>query len=134
MEAFKVYLAAVVTTVVAIAGPFAFTSYVGRNAPRFHLGAARCGHRVDASNTGRGTTVLKYDITLGEYVITPQERMEQLVERIKKRLIKIDRLNDIKGVRSGSISADIGVEMALLSDDRAELRAVQKELGIHVAA
>jgi hypothetical protein len=89
---------------------------------------------VDASNKGRGTTVLKYDITTGEYIITPQERMEQLVERIKKRLIKIDRLNDIKGVRSGSISADIGMEMALLSDDRAELRAVQKELGIHVAA
>ena len=77
---------------------------------------------------------MKYDITLGEYVITPQERMEQLVERIKKRLIKIDRLNDIKGVRSGSVSADIGVEMALLSDDRAELRAVQKELGINVTA
>ena len=89
---------------------------------------------MDASNKGRGTTVLKYDITTGEYIITPQERMEQLVERIKKRLIKIDRLNDIKGVRSGSISADIGMEMALLSDDRAELRAVQKELGIHVAA
>jgi hypothetical protein len=89
---------------------------------------------VDASNTRRGTTVLTYDITTGEYVITPQERMEQLVERIKKRLIKIDRLNDIKGVRSGSVSADIGMEMALLSDDRAELRAVQKELGIHVTA
>ena len=77
---------------------------------------------------------MKYDITLGEYVITPQERMEQLVERIKKRLIKIDRLNEIKGVRSGSVSADIGMEMALLSDDRAELRAVQKELGINVTA
>ena len=77
---------------------------------------------------------MKYDITLGEYVITPQERMDMLVERIKKRLIKIDRLNDIKGVRSGSVSADIGMEMALLSDDRAELRAVQKELGIHVTA
>ena len=77
---------------------------------------------------------MKYDITTGEYVITPQERMEQLVERIKKRLIKIDRLNDIKGVRSGSVSADIGMEMALLADDRAELRAVQQELGIHVAA
>jgi hypothetical protein len=89
---------------------------------------------VAASNTGRGTTVLKYDITTGEYVITPQERMEQLVERIKKRLIKIDRLNDIKGVRSGSVSADIGMEMALLSDDRAELRQMQKELGIHVTA
>jgi hypothetical protein len=89
---------------------------------------------VDASNTGRGTTVLKYDITTGEYVITPQERMEQLVDRIKKRLIKIDRLNDIKGVRSGSISADIGVEMALLSDDRAELRELQKVMGIDVTA
>lgn len=89
---------------------------------------------MDASNTGRGTTVLKYDITTGEYVITPQERMEQLVERIKKRLIKIDRLNDIKVVRSGSVSADIGMEMALLSDDRAELRQMQKELGIHVTA
>lgn len=77
---------------------------------------------------------MKYDITTGEYVITPQERMDQLVERIKKRLIKIDRLNDIKGVRSGSVSADIGMEMALLADDRAELRKVQKELGIHVAA
>ncbi len=77
---------------------------------------------------------MKYDITTGEYVITPQERMEQLVERIKKRLIRIDRLNDIKGVRSGSVSADIGMEMALLADDRAELRKVQKELGIHVAA
>jgi len=77
---------------------------------------------------------LKYDITLGEYVITPQERMEQLVERIKKRLIKIERLNDIKGVRSGSISADIGVEMALLSDDRAELRELQKVMGIDVTA
>ena len=77
---------------------------------------------------------MKYDITTGEYVITPEERMEQLVERIKKRLIKIDRLNDIKGVRSGTVSADIGMEMALLADDRAELRAVQKELGIHVAA
>jgi hypothetical protein len=89
---------------------------------------------VDANISRRGTTVLKYDITLGEYVITPQERMEQLVERIKKRLIKIDRLNDIKGVRSGSVSADIGMEMALLSDDRAELRQMQKELGIHVTA
>lgn len=77
---------------------------------------------------------MKYDITTGEYVITPQERMEQLVERIKKRLIKIDRLNEIKGVRSGSVSADIGMEMALLADDRAELRKVQKELGINVAA
>jgi len=62
---------------------------------------------VDAINTGRGTTILTYDITTGEYVITPQERMDMLVERIKKRLIKIDRLNDIKG---------------------------QKELGIHVTA
>ena len=77
---------------------------------------------------------MKYDITTGEYVITPQERMEQLVERIKKRLIKIDRLNDIKGVRSGTVSADIGMEMALLSDDRAELRQVQRELGINVAS
>ena len=77
---------------------------------------------------------MTYDITTGEYVITPQERMDMLVERIKKRLIKIDRLNDIKGVRSGSISADIGMEMALLSDDRAELRQMQKELGIHVTA
>jgi hypothetical protein len=77
-------------------------------------------------------SVLTYDITTGEYVITPQERMEQLVDRIKKRLIKIDRLNEIKGVRSGSISADIGIEMALLSDDRAELRELQKVLGIDV--
>ena len=89
---------------------------------------------MDASNTGRGTTILNYDITTGEYVITPQERMEQLVNRIKMRLKKIDRLNDIKGVRSGSVSADIGMEMALLSDDRAELRQMQKELGIHVTA
>jgi len=77
---------------------------------------------------------LTYDITTGEYVITPQERMDMLVDRIKKRLIKIDRLNDIKGVRSGSVSADIGMEMALLSDDRAELRQMQKELGINVTA
>jgi len=75
---------------------------------------------------------LTYDITTGEYVITLEERKEQLVDRIKKRLIKIERLNDIKGVRSGSISADIGIEMALLSDDRAELREVQKVLGIDV--
>lgn len=68
----------------------------------------------------------------GEYEITPQERMDQLVDRIKKRLIKIDRLNEIKGVRSGSISADIGIEMALLSDDRAELRELQKVMGIDV--
>jgi len=77
-------------------------------------------------------SVLTYDITTGEYVITLEERKEQLVDRIKKRLIKIERLNDIKGVRSGSISADIGIEMALLSDDRAELREVQKVLGIDV--
>ena len=89
---------------------------------------------MDAINTRRGTTILTYDITTGEYVITPQERMDMLVDRIKKRLIKIDRLNDIKGVRSGSVSADIGMEMALLSDDRAELRQMQKELGIHVTA
>ena len=75
---------------------------------------------------------MRYDITTGEYEITPQERMDQLVDRIKKRLIKIDRLNDIKGVRSGNVSADIGIEMALLSDDRAELREVQKVLGIDV--
>jgi len=77
---------------------------------------------------------MTYDITTGQYTITPQERMDMLVDRIKKRLIKIERLNDIKGVRSGSISADIGMEMALLSDDRAELRQMQKELGIHVTA
>ena len=29
-------------------------------------------------------------------------------------------------MRSGSISADIGIEMALLPDDRAELRELQK--------
>lgn len=75
---------------------------------------------------------MTYDITTGEYEITPQERMDQLVDRIKKRLIKIDRMNEIKGVRSGSISADIGVEMALLSDDRAELRELQKVMGIDV--
>ena len=107
---------------------------MGRNAPRFYLGATRYRYRVDASNTGRGTTVLTYNEVTGEYEITPQERMEQLVDRIKKRLIKIDRLNDIKGVRSGTVSTDIGMEMALLSDDRAELRKLQKELGIHVAA
>jgi len=77
---------------------------------------------------------LTYNEVTGEYEITPQERMEQLVDRIKRRLIKIDRLNDIKGVRSGTVSTDIGMEMALLSDDRAELRKLQKELGIHVAA
>ena len=77
---------------------------------------------------------MTYNEVTGEYEITPQERMEQLVDRIKKRLIKIDRLNDIKGVRSGTVSTDIGMEMALLSDDRAELRKLQKELGIHVAA
>ena len=68
----------------------------------------------------------------GEYEITLEERKEQLVDRIKRRLIKIERLNDIKGVRSGSISADIGIEMALLSDDRAELRELQKVMGIDV--
>ena len=77
-------------------------------------------------------SVLTYNEMTGEYEITPQERMDQLVDRIKKRLIKIDRLNDIKGVRSGSVSADIGVEMALLSDDRAELRELQKVMGIDV--
>ncbi len=77
---------------------------------------------------------MTYNEVTGEYEITPQERMEQLVDRIKRRLIKIDRLNDIKGVRSGTVSTDIGMEMALLSDDRAELRKLQKELGIHVAA
>ena len=75
---------------------------------------------------------MTYNEITGEYEITLEERKEQLVERIKKRLIKIDRLNEIKGVRSGSISADIGIEMALLSDDRAELREVQKVLGIDV--
>lgn len=75
---------------------------------------------------------MTYNEMTGEYEITPQERMDQLVDRIKKRLIKIDRLNEIKGVRSGSISADIGIEMALLSDDRAELRELQKVMGIDV--
>ena len=75
---------------------------------------------------------MKYDITTGEYVISPEERMEQLVDRIKKRLIKIERLNEVTGVRWGGHSADIGMEQALLSDDRAELRLLQKELGIDV--
>jgi len=75
---------------------------------------------------------LKYDITTGEYVISPEERMQQLVDRIKKRLIKIERLNEVTGVRWGGHSADIGMEQALLSDDRAELRLLQKELGINV--
>ena len=75
---------------------------------------------------------MTYDVTTGEYVITLEERKEQLVDRIKKRLIKIERLNEIKGVRSGSISADIGIEMALLSDDRAELRELQNVMGIDV--
>ena len=77
---------------------------------------------------------MKYDITTGEYVITPQERMDILVDRIKMRLIKIDRLNDIKGVRNGSVSADLGWEQAMLADDRRELRQMQKELGINVAS
>lgn len=75
---------------------------------------------------------MTYNEMTGEYEITLEERKEQLVDRIKRRLIKIDRLNDIKGVRSGSISADIGIEMALLSDDRAELRELQKVMGIDV--
>jgi len=77
-------------------------------------------------------SVLTYDITNGEYVMTPQERMEQLVDRIKKRLIKIERLNEVRGVRWSGHSADIGIEQALLLDDRAELRQLQKELGIDV--
>ena len=105
---------------------------MGRNAPRFYLAATRYRHRVAPNNTRRGTTVLKYDITTGEYVITPQERMEQLVDRIKKRLIKIERLNEVRGVRWSGHSADIGIEQALLSDDRAELRQLQRELGIDV--
>ena len=75
---------------------------------------------------------MTYNEMTGEYEITLEERKEQLVDRIKRRLIKIERLNDIKGVRNGNISADIGIEMALLSDDRAELREVQKVLGIDV--
>ena len=75
---------------------------------------------------------MTYNEMTGEYEITLEERKEQLVDRIKRRLIKIERLNDIKGVRSGSISADIGIEMALLSDDRAELRELQKVMGIDV--
>jgi hypothetical protein len=77
-------------------------------------------------------SVLTYNEVTGEYVITPQERMQQLVDRIKKRLIKIDRLNEVRGVRWNGHSADIGMEQALLSDDRAELRLLQKELGINV--
>jgi hypothetical protein len=87
---------------------------------------------VAANISRRGTTVLTYDITTGEYVMTPQERMEQLVDRIKKRLIKIERLNEVRGVRWSGHSADIGMEQALLLDDRAELRQLQKELGIDV--
>jgi hypothetical protein len=87
---------------------------------------------VAANNTRRGATVLTYDITTGECVMTPQERMEQLVDRIKKRLIKIERLNEVRGVRWSGHSADIGMEQALLLDDRAELRQLQKELGIDV--
>ena len=75
---------------------------------------------------------MTYNEMTGEYEITLEERKEQLVDRIKRRLIKIERLNDIKGVRSGSISADIGIEMALLSDDRAELRELQRVMGIDV--
>jgi hypothetical protein len=78
---------------------------------------------VDASNTGRGTTVLTYE-----------QRRDQLVERIKMRLKKIDRLNDIKGVRNGSVSADLGWEQAMLADDRRELRQLQQEAGVHVAS
>ena len=75
---------------------------------------------------------MTYNEVTGEYEITPQERMEQLVERIKKRLIKIERLNEVRGVRWSGHSADIGIEQALLSDDRAELRQLQRELGIDV--
>jgi hypothetical protein len=75
---------------------------------------------------------LTYNEVTGEYEITPKERMEQLVERIKKRLIKIERLNEVRGVRWSGHSADIGIEQALLSDDRAELRQLQRELGIDV--
>ena len=75
---------------------------------------------------------MTYNEVTGEYEITPKERMEQLVERIKKRLIKIERLNEVRGVRWSGHSADIGIEQALLSDDRAELRQLQRELGIDV--
>ena len=77
-------------------------------------------------------SVLTYNEVTGEYEITPKERMEQLVDRIKKRLIKIERLNEVRGVRWGGHSADIGMEQSLLSDDRAELRQLQRELGIDV--
>jgi hypothetical protein len=87
---------------------------------------------VAANNARKGTTVLTYNEVTGEYEITPKERMEQLVERIKKRLIKIERLNEVRGLRWSGHSADIGMEHALLSDDRAELRQLQRELGIDV--
>jgi hypothetical protein len=87
---------------------------------------------VAANISRRGTTVLKYNEVTGEYEITPKERMEQLVGRIKKRLIKIERLNEVRGVRWSGHSADIGIEQSLLSDDRAELRQLQRELGINV--
>jgi hypothetical protein len=38
----------------------------------------------------------------------------------------------VRGVRWSGHSADIGIEQALLLDDRAELRQLQKELGIDV--
>ena len=75
---------------------------------------------------------MTYNEVTGEYEITPKERMEQLVDRIKKRLIKIERLSEVRGVRWSGHSADIGIEQALLSDDRAELRQLQRELGIDV--
>ena len=75
---------------------------------------------------------MTYNEMTGEYEITPEERMEQLVDRIKKRLIKIERMNEVRGVRAGYHSGDIGTEMAYLSDDRAELRELQKVMGIDV--
>lgn len=66
--------------------------------------------------------------------MTYEQRRDQLVERIKMRLKKIDRLNEIKGVRNGSVSADLGWEQAMLADDRRELRQLQQEAGVDVAS
>ena len=85
-----------------------------------------------ARSTRRGTTILTYDITAGEYIVTKDELQHQIASEerfITKQREKMDRMRSLEaGVRSGNISTDLAMFQISINNAEARISIMKKEL------
>jgi hypothetical protein len=87
---------------------------------------------VATRNTRRGATILTYDITAGEYIVTKDELQHQIASEerfITKQREKMDRMrSQNSGVRSGDISTDLAMFQISINNAENRISIMKKEL------